>query len=86
MEELIQHIGALNTMKKLEGDYMFFSTDQEFWKEQKVTTIADFERWQLLGDYETLYRAKGNKGFLPYDEDTITITELQERFDKLKAG
>jgi hypothetical protein len=80
---LITHIKETNTLKKLTGDYIFYSTDVKFWQEQNVETIEQFEHWCAKQQYEAEFRRLGNKGFLPFDPDELTTAELQEELEKL---
>jgi hypothetical protein len=86
MQELIDHIKELNTLKKLVGDYFFYSTQAAFWQEQKVSTVAQFEHWQAKTEYETEFRRQGNKGFLPLDPDAQSVQELHTALEHLKES
>jgi hypothetical protein len=83
MEELLLHIGEINTIKKLEGDYVFYSTDANFWQEQNVENIGQFEHWCAKQQFEAEFRRLGNRGFLPFDPDELPTSELQEELKKL---
>jgi hypothetical protein len=86
MEDLLAHIGEINTFKKLGGDYIFYSTEPEYWTHEGVTSVEQFEHWRAKGAYEAAYRARGHKGFLPFDLDELTATELKQELTKLQAS
>jgi len=86
MEDLLVHIGQLNTFKKLEGDYIFHSTDTEFWKDQGVASVEQFEHWIVKRKYDSAYRARGHRGFFPFDLDQLTTAELEVELTKLQAS
>lgn len=85
MEELLDFIKEQNVFKKLTGDYIFYSTSLEFWKEAGVESVADFEHWKAKQDFEQEFRKQGNRGFLPFDPDSKSTQELQEELAKLKG-
>lgn len=86
MEELLEHIGELNVMKKLTGDYIFYSQEAEYWETQNVRSIKDFEHWQAKAEYEKVYRASGHRGYLPIDPDAYTAEQLKQQTEALKQG
>jgi hypothetical protein len=86
MDELLEHIGELNVMKKLTGDYIFYSQEAEYWKSQKVESVKDFEHWQAKQEYERTYRALGHRGYLPIDPDAYTAEQLQQQTRDLTQG
>lgn len=86
MDELLQYIGEQNTLKKLCGDYIFYSTSPEFWKEQGVESVAQFEHWLAKQQYEAEYRKSGHRGFLPVDLDSMTTEDILQEIEKLKQG
>ncbi len=86
MDELLKHIGEANVMKKLSGDYVFYSTSPDYWQEQGVESVSDFEHWQLKEKYEQVWRKQGNRGFLPFDLDSVTTEELRSRLEQLQQG
>ena len=85
MEELLDFIKEQNVFKKLTGDYIFYSTSLEFWKEAGVESVADFEHWKAKQDFEQEFRSQGNRGFLPFDPDSKSTQELHEELAKLKG-
>lgn len=84
MDELLNYIGEANVMKKLSGDYIFYSTSPDYWREQGVESVDDFEHWQVKQQFEEEYRRQGNRGFLPFDLDSVTTEELRARLCELK--
>jgi len=84
MEDLLIHIGQLNTFKKLAGDYIFHSTDPEFWTGQRVASIESFEHWTLKREFDSAFRALGHRGFYPFNLDQLTTAELQAELTKLQ--
>lgn len=83
MDELIEHIKQENVFKKLSGDYIFYSTSPDFWQQQNVESVEQFEHWKAKQQYEKEYRARGHRGFLPIDLDSLTTEELQQEIDRL---
>lgn len=86
MQELIDHIKELNTLKKLVGDYIFYSTQEAFWEDQKVSTVEQFDHWLAKSEYEAEFRRQGNRGFLPFDPDTLSEQELHTALEQLKEA
>jgi hypothetical protein len=85
MQELIDHIKELNTLKKLGGDYLLYSTQETFWQDQNVITVGQFEHWVVKSEYETEFR-RHSKGFLPFDPDTLSEQELRTALNHLKEA
>lgn len=84
MQELIDHIKELNTLKKLVGDYIFYSTQEAFWEDQKVSTVEQFDHWLAKSEYEAEFRLQGNRGFLPFEPDTMSEHELRTALEHLQ--
>lgn len=86
MDELLDYIKEENVFKKLSGDYIFYSTSPDYWREQGVESVSDFEHWRLKEKFELEWRKQGNRGFLPFDLDSVSTEELQSRLEKLQQG
>lgn len=86
MDELLDHIKQENTLKKLSGDYILYSTASEFWKKEGVESVDQFEHWKAKKLYEKEYRKSGERGFLPHDLDALSTEEIKAEIKKLQEG
>jgi len=84
MDELLDHIKQENTLKKLSGDYIFYSTSPDFWEHEGVSTVAEFEHWKARVQYEKVYRESGHRGFLPICLHDLTTEQIYNEIEKLR--
>ena len=87
--ELLAHIEALNAktqawVGEAEGRWAgLLPTDEEFWAERGISTVEDYERWDLQTMiYEGFKDAYGYRNHC-YDFDSMSLEELRAESDRI---